>query len=173
MSRCKDAVIKLTDASQLGKTLYHQGDLSYFEAVNKETLKNSYFRFEQDQLIHVVKSKDAKVPPRIQLDPSWRPSRDPETGALLAEGKLWDFTEKIARSRREGKNRRDGATVSSRVLRLTDQLGAKLFEDTIEVERSGKGKVSSRLSAEEREALGKSVREAKRKRERRGERPHL
>ena len=34
--------------SQLGKTLYHQGDLSYFEAVNKETLKNAYQRFEEE-----------------------------------------------------------------------------------------------------------------------------
>ncbi|KAH6889194.1 acyltransferase-domain-containing protein [Thelonectria olida] len=160
-------------AQLLGKTLYHQGDLSYFEAVNKETLKNSYLRFEQDQLIHVVKSKDPKVPPRIHLDPSWRPSRDPQTGALLAEGKVWDFTEKIAQSRREGKNRRDGATVSSRVLWLTDELGHKLFEDTLEAERSGKGKVPSRLSNEEREALLRSVREAKRKREQMGGRAHL
>ncbi|KAK7421863.1 hypothetical protein QQZ08_009741 [Neonectria magnoliae] len=157
----------------LGKTLYHQGDLSYFEAVNKETLKNSYFRFEQDQLLHVVKSKDPKVPPRIQLDSSWRPSRDSQTGALLAEGKLWDFTEKIAKSRREGKNRRDGATVSSRVLRLTDELGQRLFEKAAEAERSGKAKVPSRLSREEKEALGKSVKEAKRKREEMGGRARL
>ena len=158
---------------QLGKTLFHQGDLSYFEAVNKETLKNSYLRFEQDQLLHVVKSKDPKIPPRIQLDASWRTSRDAKTGALRADGKLWDFTEKIAKSRREGKNRRNGATVSSRVLRLTDELGRKLWEETVEAERSGKGKVPSRLSNEEKEALGKSVREAKKKREERGARAHL
>jgi hypothetical protein len=45
----------------------------------------------------------------------------------MAEGRLWDFTEMIAQSRREGKNRRDGATVSTRVLRLTNQLGEDLF----------------------------------------------
>ncbi|UPL04386.1 hypothetical protein LCI18_015320 [Fusarium solani-melongenae] len=160
-------------AQLLGKTLFHQGDLSYFEAVNKETLKNSYLRFEQDQLLHVVKSKDPKIPPRIQLDASWRPSRDAKTGALRADGKLWDFTEKIAKSRREGKNRRNGATVSSRVLRLTDELGRKLWEETVEGERSGKGRVPSRLSNEEKEALGKSVREAQKKREERGARAHL
>ncbi|KAI5457119.1 acyltransferase-domain-containing protein [Mariannaea sp. PMI_226] len=160
-------------AQLLGKTLYHQGDLSYFEAVNKETLKNSYLRFEQDQLLHVVKSKDPKIPPRLQLDASWRPSRDSQTGALLAEGKLWDFTEKVAKSRREGKNRRDGATVSSRVLRLTDELGQKLFEETIEAERSGKSKVPTRLNNEEKEALGRSVEEARRKRKQMGVRPHL
>ncbi|KID76529.1 Dihydroxyacetone phosphate acyltransferase [Metarhizium brunneum] len=157
-------------AQLLGKTLYHQGDLSYFEAVNKETLKNSYTRFEQDQIIHVVKSKDPKIPPRIQLDPEWRPSRDPKTGALVAAGKLWDFTEKIASSRREGKNRRDGATVSVRVLRLTDQLGAKLFAEAVDGEKQGKNKVPSRLSVEEQEAHKKDVR---RRRKKLNQRAHL
>ncbi|KAH0494446.1 hypothetical protein TgHK011_001064 [Trichoderma gracile] len=156
-------------AQLLGKTLYHQGDLSYFEAVNKETLKNSYTRFEQEQIINVVKSKDTKIPRRLRLDPSWRPSRDPETGALLAEGKLWDFTEKIASSRREGKNRRDGATVSSRVLRLTDELGRRLFE---EAEKGGKAKVPSRLSKEEQEAVDLTVKSARRRRRLEG-RAHL
>ncbi|KAL7795143.1 acyltransferase domain-containing protein [Trichoderma ceciliae] len=160
-------------AQLLGKTLYHQGDLSYFEAVNKETLKNSYTRFRQEQIVNVVKSKDAKIPPRLQLDPSWRPSRDPETGALLAEGKLWDFTEKIASSRREGKNRRDGATVSSRVLRLTDELGSRLFAEAEEAEKKGgKAKVPSRLSKEEQEALDLNVKSARRKRKLEG-RAHL
>ncbi|KAL7822636.1 acyltransferase domain-containing protein [Trichoderma gracile] len=156
-------------AQLLGKTLYHQGDLSYFEAVNKETLKNSYTRFEQEQIINVVKSKDTKIPRRLRLDPSWRPSRDPKTGALLAEGKLWDFTEKIASSRREGKNRRDGATVSSRVLRLTDELGRRLFE---EAEKGGKAKVPSRLSKEEQEAVDLTVKSARRRRRLEG-RAHL
>ncbi|RDA92190.1 hypothetical protein CP533_5610 [Ophiocordyceps camponoti-saundersi (nom. inval.)] len=150
---------KTQDSAQLlGKTLYHQGDLSYFEAVNKETLKNSYTRFEQDQMILVVKSRDPKTPPRIQLDASWRPARDKATGALVAEGKLWDFTEKIASARREGKNRRDGATVSSRVLRLTDQLGRRLFAEAAEA------KAPSRLSREDRLALRQSVEEARRRR---------
>lgn len=154
--------------SQLGKTLYHQGDLSYFEAVNKETLKNTYARFQQDHMIHVVKSKDPKIPPRIQLDPSWRPPRDPVSGLLLAEGKLWDFTEKISSSRREGKNRRDGATVSSRVLRLTDEMGSKLFAETREAEKGGKGRVPSKLSQEDQEALKRSVKDSKRRRKQEG-----
>ncbi|KAG6106768.1 hypothetical protein E4U31_000598 [Claviceps sp. LM219 group G6] len=162
-------VNKAQDSAQLlGKTLYHQGDLSYFEAVNKETLKNSFTRFQQDQIVHVVKSKDSKIPPRLQLDPAWRPSRDPETGALLAEGPLWDFTEKIASSRREGKNRRDGATVSVRVLRLTDQLGGKLYEEAVEGDKTGKNKnrVPSRLSLEDQEAHRKEVRRKQRKKTR-------
>lgn len=87
---------------QLGKTLYHQGDLSYFEAVNKETLKNSYQRFEEEGIILVAKSKELPTPPTMRLAPEWTPERDPETGKLLPRGRLWDFTSLIAQSRREG-----------------------------------------------------------------------
>lgn len=113
-------------------------------------------------MVYYVKSKDPKVPPRIQLNPSWRPPRDPITGALLPEGKLWDFTERIARSRREGKNRRDGATVASRVLRLADEQGRKLF-DLAEVEAK-EGKVPNRINQEEEAALKTSLEQERRRR---------
>jgi len=147
---------------QLGKTLYHQGDLSYFEAVNKETLKNSYQRFEEEGIVHVVKSKDAKIPPRLRLAPEWMPQRDPATGELVASGRLWSFTEKIASSRREGKNRRDGATVSTRVIKLTDALGRRLFEEAMRVDV--KGAAPPRLSSEEARGLRKAVKEERRRR---------
>ncbi|KAI0817039.1 acyltransferase-domain-containing protein [Xylaria sp. FL0064] len=147
-------------AQLLGKTLYHQGDLSYFEAVNRETIKNSYQRFEEEGIIYVVKSKDTKTPARLCLASEWRAPRDPESGALLASGKLWDFIERIASSRREGKNRRDGATVSTRVLKLTDALGAKLFEKAAAPE----SKVDAKLSDEEALKLQKLVKAERRKR---------
>lgn len=50
----------------------------------------------------------------------------------MPEGRLWDFTEMIAKSRREGKNRRDGATVSTRVLELADRVGRKMYESKVE-----------------------------------------
>ena len=116
-------------AQLLGKTLYHQGDLSYFEAVNKEALKNAYTRFEEEGIILVAKNKDSKLGPRVRLAPDWTPRRKTDTGSLVPAGRLWDFTERIAQCRREGKNRRDGATVSTRVLSLTNKLGLTLFED--------------------------------------------
>ncbi|KAI9840343.1 MAG: hypothetical protein M1837_001761 [Sclerophora amabilis] len=120
-------------AQLLGKTLFHQGDLSYFEAVNKETLKNAYQRFEEEGIILVAKStRDSRRPPRMKLAPEWMPKRDQQTGKVIAEGRLWDFTEMIAQSRREGKNRRDGATVSTRVLALADKVCRVLFETAIE-----------------------------------------
>jgi hypothetical protein len=96
------------------------------------------------------------------------PSRDLKTGALLASGRLWDFTERIANSRREGKNRRDGATVSTRVIRLTDVLGKKLFDEA----SSPGGKMESRISAAEAARIQKEIK-ADRKRRKLEGRAHL
>ncbi|KAG9244260.1 acyltransferase [Calycina marina] len=143
-------VKKCQDSSQLlGKTLYHQGDLSYFEAVNKETLKNAWTRFEEEGILQIIKSRDDKIPPMARLAPEWTPARDAESGHLMPEGRLWNFIESIAQSRREGKNRRDGATVSTRVLRLTDTIGRKLF---------GKGGLEGVLSEEDGLLLKKKLR---------------
>ncbi|KAL2051664.1 hypothetical protein ABVK25_008078 [Lepraria finkii] len=123
-------VTKTQDAAQLlGKTLYHQGDLSYFEAVNKETLKNAFQLFEEEGMVLLHKSRDKKIPSTIKLAESWTPKRNQETGSIIPKGKLWTFIETIAQSRREGKNRRDGATVSTRVLVLADKVGQQLFEN--------------------------------------------
>lgn len=125
-------------------------------------------------------SKNPKVPPRLRLAPEWRPTRDTTAspspaslsspsspsssssdpvlpGPLLASGPLWDFTEKIASCRREGKNRRDGATVSTRVLSLTDALGRQLQEEA----KADKGNVPHRLSREEEETLAKKVKDSR------------
>ena len=143
----------------MGKTLYHQGDLSYFEAVNKETLKNSYQRFEEEGILYTVKSKDSKTsPPRLRLASEWMPSRDPVGGHIVADGKLWAFTERIALSRREGKNRRDGATVSTRVLKLTDELGARLFAEAAGKQEAG------RVSVEDIKMAKKNIQEERKRR---------
>ncbi|KAJ1326840.1 Glycerol-3-phosphate acyltransferase C-terminal region [Microdochium nivale] len=148
-------------AQLMGKTLYHQGDLSYFEAVNKETLKNSYQRFEEEGIVYTVKSKDSKSsPPQLRLSSDWMPTRDAISGRIVADGRLWTFTERIAMSRREGKNRRDGATVSTRVLMLTDELGKKLFEEAKAKKEDGSGK----MSAEEMARAKKDVKEERKRR---------
>ena len=144
-------------AQVLGKTLYHQGDLSYFEAVNKETLKNSFQFFEEEGMILVRKSSSKGTPSAIRLAPECTPERGPEEGAIMPEGRLWDFIEKIAKSRREGKNRRDGATVSSRVIRLADLVGKDLFEnasikEVSEIGRENQRKRGHRKQRSERSA---------------------
>lgn len=117
-------------AQLLGKTLYHQGDLSYFEAVNKEALRNAFSRSEEEGCILVSRSKADKVPARVRLDLEWMPQRD-EEGKLEPEGKLWDLCERISQSRREGKNRRDGATVRTRVMGLVELVSRDLFENAV------------------------------------------
>ncbi|RHZ75921.1 hypothetical protein Glove_208g142 [Diversispora epigaea] len=113
-----------------GKTLYYQGDLSYFEAVNKETLKNAFILLEDVGIIMVNRSRDDKIQPTIALDDEYIPTRN-SVGAIEPKGKLWDLVERIGRFRREGKNRRDNATVSSRVLNLAELVGAPTTADVV------------------------------------------
>lgn len=53
-------------------------------------------------MIILNRSKDPKIPSTVKLAPEWTPSRDEKTGAIIPEGRLWQFTETIAQSRREG-----------------------------------------------------------------------
>ena len=137
-------------AQLLGKTLYHQGDLSYFESVNKENLKNAYLLFEEEGMCLVNKSKDPKIPTTTRLAPGWTPERDARTGEIVPEGKLWEFTETVAQSRREGKNRRNGATVSTRVLALADNVGRGLFETAVSDDATQKGQGETRPTRKRR-----------------------
>lgn len=82
-------------------------------------------------------NKGSSSLPRSKLAPEWTPSRDLDSGGIKPEGRLWDFIERIASSRREGKNRRDGATVSTRVLGLTDIIARKLFVEAKEMGKDG------------------------------------
>jgi len=121
---------KVQSAAQLlGKTLYHQGDLSYFEAVNKESLQKGYTRVEEEGMLIIQRSKDSKVKPRVKLGEQWLPKRDLE-GMLVLEGcRLWEFADQISISRREGKNRRDGMTVRGRVVNLVELVGKQLWAE--------------------------------------------
>ncbi|KAF2703222.1 glycerol-3-phosphate acyltransferas-like protein [Pleomassaria siparia CBS 279.74] len=135
-------------AQVLGKTLYHQGDLSYFEAVNKETLKNAYTRFEEDGMILVTRATSKGVKPKIRIAEEWMPVRDTRKGNIVAGGLLWAFAERISLSRREGKNRRDGATVKGRVLGLADLVGESLWENVgVEGGEEGEGEREALLKA--------------------------
>ena len=161
---------KTQDSAQLlGKTLFHQGDLSYFEAVNKETLRNAFQLFEEEGIV-VIRSnrskqrhKNSSSPPSIKLAGEWTPLRDPAAdGQIRPEGKLWTFIEMIAKSRREGKNRRDGATVSTRVLMLADRLGRGLFESARGESRAGdergEEKENARKTRRRKESIGQKAR---------------
>jgi hypothetical protein len=118
--------------------------------VNKETLKNAYTRFEEEGMILRTKPRD-KSPATIRLADEWTPQRG-EKG-IIAEGPLWRFAERISASRREGKNRRDGATVQTRVLALADLVGESLWEDAV-----SDGRVGGKEDAGAAERKAKSMR---------------
>lgn len=119
-------------AQMLGKTLYAQGEISYFEAVNKETLKNAFTRFEEEGILISKKPpKDGKGPPQlVRLAPDWTPQRH-ANGELRSSGRLWEFGEEISRFRIEGKNRRDGDAVVGRVLRLVQTVSEELWDESV------------------------------------------
>ena len=54
-----------------GKTLYHEGDLSYFEAVNKETLANAISRLKEMGIVLV--RKDSAGTQWVALSLAWSP----------------------------------------------------------------------------------------------------
>jgi hypothetical protein len=119
----------VTQAQRLGKTLYAQGDISYLEAVNRETLRNAYTRFAESGIISITSpSKDGKIPAAVHLTPEWLPKRT-KSGQIEAQGKLWEYCESISKARREGKNRRDGNTVVRRIFGLVELVGTGLWKD--------------------------------------------
>lgn len=116
-------------AQLLGKTLYHRGDLSYYEAVNKEALKNALGRSEEEGILVVRKGRKEDGAERsavetVRIAAEWCPRRD-ASGDLVAEGRLWGFCERIGEARRVGGGGRWGL---GRVLGLAGWLGAGLFE---------------------------------------------
>lgn len=104
----------------MGKTLYYQGDLSYLEAVNKETLSNAFTRYEEKEIILKRRHNYPKPWSEVSISPDYVPER--LNGVLIPRGHIWELVERIGLFRREGKNRRDNATVSTRVLSIADIL---------------------------------------------------
>jgi hypothetical protein len=60
------------------------------------------------------KPKKPSSVPLMALHPDWIPHRRPD-GTIAPEGQLWEFVERLSQFRREGKNRRDNKTGTSRL----------------------------------------------------------
>ncbi|CAG8665972.1 18965_t:CDS:10 [Gigaspora margarita] len=136
----------LNKSQLFGKTLYYQGDISYFEAVNKETLKNAFILLEDAGVIMVKRSRNVKIQPTIALAPEFVPTRNSD-GIIEAKGELWNLVEKIGKFRREGKNRRDNATVSLRVLKLAEMVGTPTTADVDVMNLMNKPSKAGKLEA--------------------------
>ncbi|KAI9310810.1 hypothetical protein BX666DRAFT_2032528 [Dichotomocladium elegans] len=115
-----DARIFSNRAQALGKTLYYQGDVNYLEAVNKETLSTAFNRYQQQGIMIMERHHTPKPWVEVSLTEAYIPER--VNGVLAPQGLLWLLAERIGKFRMEGKNRRDNANVSTRVLRLAEML---------------------------------------------------
>ncbi|KAI8150346.1 acyltransferase-domain-containing protein [Fennellomyces sp. T-0311] len=102
-----DNSVFMARTQALGKTLYYQGDLSYLEAVNKETIAIAFNRYEQQGILLRNHYKQPKVWSEVALDADYIPER--YNSVLVPNGNLWCLAERIGKFRREGKNRRDNA----------------------------------------------------------------
>ncbi|KAI9143514.1 putative acyltransferase [Paraphysoderma sedebokerense] len=108
----------------LAKTLYYQGDLNYFESINKEILRNSWISLEEQGVMqkqgHFVSLSAAWKPSPCFIE-SKTPSQAPSSVTTqesasttiqtyhqsLPLGKLWTLVETIHRFRRD----KDGASI--------------------------------------------------------------
>jgi hypothetical protein len=95
-------------AQSLGKTLYYQGDLSYLEAANKETLTTAFTRYRDMNILVRRYHPTPKPWSEVTIGSDYTPER--QNGILVPRGHLWEMVDRIGRFRREGKNRRDNAT---------------------------------------------------------------
>ncbi|KAI8824355.1 acyltransferase-domain-containing protein [Fimicolochytrium jonesii] len=73
-----DERVFMNRAQYLGKTLYYEGDLSYFESINKETIKNALARFKDMGVVLTHKSPlpPSKTAPYLDVS-MLPPKRDP------------------------------------------------------------------------------------------------
>lgn len=109
-----------------GQTLFYEGDLVYLEAINKETLKNAVSRMKEFGILVTRQrppapgAKGGSVT-MITLHPDWITDFALPGGKApftRPTGRLWEMAERIGRYRREGKQRRDNASTSNRVLKM-------------------------------------------------------
>ena len=98
--------------------------------MNKEALKNAYSRYEEEGIILRIKAPEPPNSIYVKLSSEWPMTRNSETKLIQpGSGRLWDFIDRLGKCRREGKGRRDGAEVSTKVVQLADQLGEQLYRD--------------------------------------------
>jgi glycerol-3-phosphate O-acyltransferase len=108
-------------AQSLAKTLYAQGELTHYEALNKEMLK---FAFQHYEVRGIIKREpNEQLGYCVTLGSSWIPPRD-ASGHILLEGPLYEFSETIALSR--NRPLRHGVTnvLNNRILGLTASVAA-------------------------------------------------
>lgn len=140
--------------------LHDQGSIAYLEAVNKETLKNSYQRFQEEGVIEVTRKSDNGHPPKVRLAADWHMVRDPVTGEMQKEGKLWEFVGQITKYRRDANLAAYYEDLMEGVLSHVSGAGKILFEEALrhpEVTRLREGEVVEKTPKYKRKGLKKAM----------------
>ncbi|CAN6631932.1 hypothetical protein TRVA0_013S01662 [Trichomonascus vanleenenianus] len=151
----KDSVVWVEEkellniAQMLGKTFYHQGHLTYYEAVNKELLKSALNEYHEMGIIIKQKSLDRKGKPvMVAIAKDWVPARfDVSANTteeqrkifrhsdILPTGKLYSFSELISESRHKTLRHHDMASTikgaDMLLLRVCSQLGSRAKTRTV------------------------------------------
>lgn len=132
----------INQAQVLGKSLYHQGLINYYESVNKEMLKDALTQFVAEGILLARRSSTGRSPLLVAINPDWLPSRAVrkldafnrlntaldsssnvvQIGEITPAGKLYDFIEAISYGRRKVSQRN---ITDMRVIRMADSVAQK------------------------------------------------
>lgn len=110
-----------SQAQSLAKTLYAEGELTHYEALNKEMLKFAFQHYETRGVLKRV--SDPAKGPCVVLADKWIPPRD-ASGQIVLSGPLFDFSEEIAKSRNRPLRHGIKQVLNSRILGLTAAVSA-------------------------------------------------
>lgn len=115
-------------AQLLGKQAHYQGDVSYLESANQATLANAFQRIVDLGVVQTRRTTIGKASvPLMALHPKWLPERQ-SNGEIAAQGRLWDYVSHLGTFRREGKNRRDSATLPARLFKSCEAIAPEVKE---------------------------------------------
>lgn len=111
----------IASAQLLGKTLYAQGLLTHFEAVNKETLKNAFARFVLEGIVVVEKVGKSRDVQMIRVKDEWL------NVGKSGKRKVWAFCLKLAAYRVRGHGRANGKEWEDEA-RLVDVVRERMWK---------------------------------------------
>lgn len=106
-------------AQSLAKTLYHQGEISYYEAVNTEMLKKAVEHFVVQGLLLRKPTTSPKVF-TLEISAEWIPIK--EGGHFVPDGRLYEYSEEIAKSRNKPLRHGLTAALTPKLLELCNTV---------------------------------------------------
>lgn len=144
---------------RIGNTLYRQGELTYYEAINSATLGNAFTRMEEMGIILIRKTEERKPLKLVALNPEWVPHVEVSSTVAPTEetavvpnlppnhvfvGQLVTFFNRLVHFRREGKDRRNRSD-NSKIFEHVFQGGPNIVVWEAVDERRSSGEAAPHL----------------------------